>query len=404
MWFKLAGATFSINLGPMSKLSSSISIKYNANGFNYITGSVSKDDTSASLVLTLNSNYTYEHSDSNVTVTGATKGSISYSSGTLTIPITPSSGSTFGASGVSSINVTVTGAVSSGGSEGDEPEDPVNYTFTINPDPTSATVTLSATGYSTVSGTGSKSITVANGTTVSWSVSADGYTTQEGTWTANGSNESKSVKLVESGGDQVITFALGSALSYDASTKILSSTSSSNILAKNDTQKWIMQQPLAAGNEIEFDIIGTSTEGAGMYTVGLATTNNLETAMTTDTISTGNYNILSGIVGVYKDNKSASVTKLQCFATVPSTTLPKKPYTQEIPTTATVNYKIKRAADGTISIFVNDTQLTTSDTGIQGAFTAAKETAILYLCGHCTAAKESKDQRTVVFKYFGELR
>ena len=111
MWFKLAGATFSTHLGPMSKLSSSISIKYNANGFNYITGSVSKDDVSASLVLTLNSNYTYEHSDSNVTVTGATKGSISYSNGTLTIPITPSSGSTFGASEVSSINVTVTGAV-----------------------------------------------------------------------------------------------------------------------------------------------------------------------------------------------------------------------------------------------------------------------------------------------------
>ena len=126
MWFKLAGATFSTHLGPMSKLSSSISIKYNANGFNYITGSVSKDDASASLVLTLNSNYTYEHSDSNVTVTGATKGSISYSNGTLTIPITPSSGSTCGASEVSSINVTVTGAVSSGGSEGGEPDTPVN--------------------------------------------------------------------------------------------------------------------------------------------------------------------------------------------------------------------------------------------------------------------------------------
>ena len=194
MWFKLAGATFSTHLGPMSKLSNSISIKYNASGFSYTTGSVSKDDASANLVLTLNNNWTYEHSDSNVTVTGATKGSISYSSGTLTISITPSSGSTFGASEVSSINVTVTGAVSSGG----EPEAPTNYIFTINPDPTSATVTLSATGYSTVSGTGSKSITVANGTKVNWSVSASGYTTRTGSWTISGGNKTENIVLVTS--------------------------------------------------------------------------------------------------------------------------------------------------------------------------------------------------------------
>ena len=77
------------------------------------------------------------------------------------------------------------------------PVTPTSYTFTINPTPTSATVTLSATGYSTVSGTGSKSITVANGTKVSWSVSASGYTTRTGDWTANGSNESKTIKLSE---------------------------------------------------------------------------------------------------------------------------------------------------------------------------------------------------------------
>ena len=83
----------------------------------------------------------------------------------------------------------------------EEPVTPTNYTFTINPDPTSANVTLSATGYSDVSGTGSQSITVANGTEVNWSVEADGYTTQEGTWTANGSNETENVVLVASGGE-----------------------------------------------------------------------------------------------------------------------------------------------------------------------------------------------------------
>lgn len=90
---------------------------------------------------------------------------------------------------------------------GEEPDTPTSYIFTINPDPTSATVTLSATGYSTVSGTGSQSITVANGTKVNWSVSANGYTEQNGTWTANGSNENKDVELTASGGTVVQDFA-----------------------------------------------------------------------------------------------------------------------------------------------------------------------------------------------------
>ena len=196
MWLKLASATFSTNLGKMSNLSNSISIKYSASGFSYTTGSVSKDAASASLVLTLNSNYTYEHSDSNVTITGATKGATSYSSGTLTIPITPSSGSTFGASGVNSINVTVTGAVSSGG-EPETPVTPTNYTFTINPTPSTATVTLTASGY-TQNG---NSITVANGTAVSWKVSANDYIEQNGTWTANGSNETLPVTLDKESSD-----------------------------------------------------------------------------------------------------------------------------------------------------------------------------------------------------------
>lgn len=75
---------------------------------------------------------------------------------------------------------------------------PTNYTFTINPNPTSATVTLSATGYSTVSGTGSKSITVANGTTVNWRVEASGYTTRTGDWTISGGNKTENIVLVTS--------------------------------------------------------------------------------------------------------------------------------------------------------------------------------------------------------------
>lgn len=74
------------------------------------------------------------------------------------------------------------------------------YTLTITPDPSDATVTLSATGYSTVSGTGSQSITVANGTKVNWSVSASDYTTRTGDWTISDGNKTESIKLVASGG------------------------------------------------------------------------------------------------------------------------------------------------------------------------------------------------------------
>ena len=74
-----------------------------------------------------------------------------------------------------------------------------DYTFTINPTPSTATVTLTASGY-TQSG---NSITVPNGTTVSWSVSADGYNTRTGTWTANGSNKTESVTLTAENAEYV---------------------------------------------------------------------------------------------------------------------------------------------------------------------------------------------------------
>ena len=74
----------------------------------------------------------------------------------------------------------------------DEPDTPTMYTFTINPTPTNATVTLTADGY-TQSG---NSITVPANTNVAWKVSASGYTQQTGTHTVT-KTESKSVTLSE---------------------------------------------------------------------------------------------------------------------------------------------------------------------------------------------------------------
>lgn len=58
--------------------------------------------------------------------------------------------------------------------EEDEPDEPTMYTLTINPNPSDAIVKLTANGYSQVG----NSITVPNGTIVSYIVSAFGYTTQ----------------------------------------------------------------------------------------------------------------------------------------------------------------------------------------------------------------------------------
>lgn len=115
MWFKLTTADFSNNnLGKMSDLSNSISITYNSNGFTPSTYSVSKTAANASLVLNLKSGWTC--TTPSVTISGAVaNGSHTYSSGKLTIPIKPSSGTTFGASGVSNISIAVTGATSSSG-------------------------------------------------------------------------------------------------------------------------------------------------------------------------------------------------------------------------------------------------------------------------------------------------
>lgn len=71
-------------------------------------------------------------------------------------------------------------------------EDTGEYTLTIEPYPSDAVVTLVASGY-TQSG---NSITVSNGTVVSWTVSAEGYIEQTGIWTANRSSESKDIKLI----------------------------------------------------------------------------------------------------------------------------------------------------------------------------------------------------------------
>ena len=58
-------------------------------------------------------------------------------------------------------------------------------TYTIVPNPSDATVTLAASGYNTVSGVGTQSITIAKGTTVAWIVQKQGYGTLSDTKVVN---------------------------------------------------------------------------------------------------------------------------------------------------------------------------------------------------------------------------
>lgn len=77
------------------------------------------------------------------------------------------------------------------------PDVPVEqYTFTINPTPSTATVTLTASGYRQ----SGNSIKVPANTVVTWKVSANGFTEQNGTHTVT-KTESKSVNLVAISGD-----------------------------------------------------------------------------------------------------------------------------------------------------------------------------------------------------------
>ena len=73
-----------------------------------------------------------------------------------------------------------------------QPDTPTMYTFTINPTPSTATVTLTASGYAQ----SGNSITVPSGTSVAWKVEASGYVTQNGTHTVT-KTETKNVTLVQ---------------------------------------------------------------------------------------------------------------------------------------------------------------------------------------------------------------
>lgn len=153
-----------------------------------------------------------------------------------------------------------------------------NYTFTINPTPTSATVTLTASGY-TQSG---NSITVANGTTVSWRVSASGYTTRTGNWTISGGNKTENITLTATSGGG------GGGSALDLSTLSLAHCSSSKIGTGNKEN--------LTYNQTTHELKVNST---GWYKVSYFTT---PVQVGTEIEYTTNYSktVTGNFVGIYK--------------------------------------------------------------------------------------------------------
>lgn len=115
--------------------------------------------------------------DATVTINGVVRTSITVSEGTeVSYSVAKTGYTTKTGSLVPAGNVTVPVSLNA-----------IQYTFTINPTPASATVTID--------GVVRNSVTVDTGTTVSWSVSASGYYSQSGTQTMTGTT-TKSVSLV----------------------------------------------------------------------------------------------------------------------------------------------------------------------------------------------------------------
>lgn len=186
MIITLKGADFSANnIGTLSSWTVS---RVLGTGATY--SGVSSVDKGASFTATVTISDGYELGSAGVTVTmgGVTQSSAySISGSTITISIASVAGNVV--IKVPTKNVS-SGEEDSGGSSG--------YTLTINPTPSTATVTLAAAGHSLVSGTGSQSITVPSGTLVTYMVSTSNYATQNDDITVTATT-SKNISLTAYG-------------------------------------------------------------------------------------------------------------------------------------------------------------------------------------------------------------
>ena len=97
-----------------------------------------------------------------------------------------------------------------------------DYTLTVVPTPNDATVTLSASGYGTVSGTGEQSITVLGNTMVEYNVSAENYATKR-----------SSIRLLANNTIPVVLKAALDLEDYEFTTTVTDNVSLTNYIGSN---------------------------------------------------------------------------------------------------------------------------------------------------------------------------
>lgn len=164
MIFTLTGADFSkSNIGTLSNW---IILRELGAGAIYTGPSFVEKNATFSATVTLREGYEISSAGITITMGGTTLDESCYSVVDNVITFT-----------IASVTGSVVIKVPTSNTNTGEGE-PLSYTFTINPTPVNATVTLTASGYTQTD----NSITVLNGTTVSWSVSADGYIEKSGTY------------------------------------------------------------------------------------------------------------------------------------------------------------------------------------------------------------------------------
>lgn len=256
MWLKLANAIFTTNLGTMSQLSNSYIVSYS------LSGDITKDSCPSSIAKASGQNYagsnlvaTFTLSNAaelvsggtNITVNGvaltaSTHYTITTSSNTVTLTIFAAN-----ITGNVHISIAATGATPT----------PVinNYTFTINPTPSDATVTIN--------GSTRTSLTTTAGTTITWSVEKTGYTSQSGSYTLNDNHTENITLIATSGGGNgaldlsnlSLAHCGSSKLAADGNKENLSYNQTTHALTVNSTGWYKVSYfttPVQVGTEIEF--------------------------------------------------------------------------------------------------------------------------------------------------------
>lgn len=281
-------------------------------------------------------------------------------------------------------------------------------TITVTPIPSNATVTLSATGYSTVSGTGTRSIIVAPNVTVNFSVSYSG-TTKTGSIFADRSKTftvslsstaytltittvpANATVIIEAEGSRrvinSVTLSSGSSYEYEVSAPNYDSATGSGTLTANttlnvsllDATGTLIINPTPSNATVQITANGTTTTGNSRNLIyGTAYTYSVSASNYTTTTGSGTFSGDTTLdVTLIPVNYTLTINTIPSNATVQitsggSTTSGK---TRSIPYGSSYSYTVSASgytsksgsgiisANASISVGLNSSSTTVSSSG-----------------------------------------